>query len=105
MKWTLEIRKMVFSRLAKELGREYRKGLFPWRQREKEIVQEFAEQLNGSRKEEITPEAVLQQVDWAFDNPKSVNKSHVMVFCQCKVAAHEAGLIGPMKSLPVVRDA
>lgn len=107
LKWTHERRKYVFSRLAKELGANYReKGLLKtqYLAREKEILQECAAYLTNHTKWEFEPSAIKNQVDWAFDEPSKVKSSHVMVFCQCKVAAHEAGLIGPLNTLPAVRE-
>jgi len=106
LKWTHERRKYVFSRLAKELGANYReKGLLKtqYLAREKEILQECAAHLTKSTGRKFDPSAIKMQVDWALTDQERVKKTMVMVYCQCKVAAYEAGLIGPMKTLPAVR--
>jgi len=104
VKWTHELRKLVFSRLASELGKDYRsQGLFreETKRREKEIVAEMARHLTQVTGKSFATGAVQNQVEWALNDPSSVKKSMVTVYCQCKVAAHEAGLIGRLSARTV----
>lgn len=105
LKWTHQIRTLTFSRLAVELGRDYRRNTLLHREnreREKVTVAELATHLTQMTGKPFRSTEVMQQVNWALNEPQSFKQSHVTVYAKCKVAAHEVGLIGRIVSHPVV---
>ena len=102
-KWTQELRRIVFSRLAMEFGKQYWKTRsnelpFPKTMTETEVLNQIAHYLTWLTKEKFTVKEVDAQLAWARSEQKSVNKVQSKQFVLCKAAAYEVGLISNQPS-------
>jgi hypothetical protein len=99
IKWTQELRKVVYARITMEFGTyETWGGEQPKGQgtRYQEVLKELAAYISTLSGKTIEHTAVDQQIAWAITKQKSIRAGHVRQFVMNKAAALEMGfLTGP----------
>jgi len=97
-KWTQELRRIVFSRLAMEFGQHYwekdkAEWSFPKNMTEDEVLTQIAHYLTWFTGEKFTPSELGAQLAWVKSEQTSVRRNQTKQFILCKSAAYEVGLI------------
>lgn len=97
-KWTQELRRITFARLAMEFGQKYwekdKNTLpLPKTHTEEEVLKQIAEYLTWFTGDEFTAKNVDAQLAWAKAEQNKVVRRQTKQFILCKAAAYEVGLI------------
>ncbi len=97
-KWTQELRRIAFARLAMEFGSQYwdknkTELSFPKLTTEDEVLEQIARYLTWFTGETFTGKNVNAQLAWAKTEQKQVMKTQTKQFVLCQAAAYEVGLI------------
>jgi hypothetical protein len=101
VKWTQELRKIVYARITMEFGayQSWGASRTPKGQTKRfdDVLKELADYLSVLSGKSIGPGAIHQQIAWAVTNQNTVqNAGHARQFIMNKAAALEMGfLTGP----------
>jgi len=96
IKWTQELRKVLYARLVMEFG-----SYDTWGNsrspsdvtRYKKVTEELAEYFTNLTGDSFAATAVRQQVDWACTKQDGIKASHARTFILNKAAAVEMGFL------------
>ena len=103
LKWTQDLRQVMYARLVMEFGSHetWGKASFPDERKERyrEVLRELAAYFSILTGDEFAWTAVQRQVDWGRTRQEAIRDGHLRQFILNKAAAIEMGFLSP-SSLP-----
>jgi hypothetical protein len=99
LKWTQDLRKVMYSRLVMEFGShdEWGKASYPEGRKDRyhEVLKELAAYFARLTGDEFAWTAEQQQVDWGRTRQEEIRDGHSRQFILNKAAAIEMGFLTP----------